>query len=89
MVDAWLVRGYMTAAEQANAAKQRRNSLPTATDRYAKAWRRVQKSLRLRKYSEIILADWPEGDDHLRWVIRGKVGEIEAWAKRIKEDSDG
>ena len=86
MVDAWLVRGYMTAAEQANAAKQRRNSLPTATDLYARAWRRVQKSPRLCKYSEIILADWSEGDDHLRWVIRGSVGEIESWAKEIAND---
>lgn len=88
MVDAWLVRGYMTAVEEANAAKQRRTSLWTATDLYARAWRRVQKSPRLCKYAEIILADWPQGDDHLRWVIRGRVGEIEAWAQQIKEDSD-
>lgn len=86
MVDAWLVRGYMTAVERANAAKQRRNSLPTANDLYARAWRRVQKSPRLRKYSEIILADWSEGEDCLRWVIRGRVGEIESWAKEIAND---
>jgi len=30
-----------------------------------------------------------EGDDHLRWVIRGRVGEIEVWAKQMQEDSDG
>ena len=86
MVDAWLVRGYMTAVEQANAAKQRRNSLPSADDVYAMAWRRVQKSPRLRKYSEIIFGDWPEGDDHLRWVINVRVSDIEAWAKVIARD---
>lgn len=89
MVDAWMVRGYMTAAEVANISKALRNSLATATGLYARAYRRVHKSPRLRKYADIILDDWPEGDDHLRWVIRGRVGEIEQWAKQIKEDSDG
>jgi hypothetical protein len=26
--------------------------------------------------------------DHLRWVIRGKVSEIVAWAEQIRRDSD-
>ena len=55
---------------------------------YADARQRVLASRRLRPYLEIILADRSEGDDHLRWVIRGKVKEIEAWAQQIKEDSD-
>lgn len=42
--------GYMSAVEIANAAKQRRRELPTATDRAAKAYQRVQRSPRLRKY---------------------------------------
>jgi hypothetical protein len=89
MVDAWLVRGYKTAAEQANDAKVALIALPTRSDLYARARRRVQKSPRLRRYESILLADWPEGDDHLRWVIRGRISEIESWAKKIKEDSDG
>lgn len=88
MVDAWLVRGYMTAVEQSNLAKLRRLTLPTRDDLHARAWRRVQKSPTLRQYEDIILYDWPEGDDHLRWVIRGKVGEIAAWAQQIREDSE-
>jgi hypothetical protein len=56
---------------------------------FHKASVRVERSPRLRKYREIIFADWSEGDDHLRWVIRGRVGEIAAWAKQIQEDSDG
>lgn len=66
----------------------------TAADReryhlYFRAAVRVERSPRLRKYRDIIFADWSEGDDHLRWVIRGRVGEIESWAKQIQEDSDG
>jgi hypothetical protein len=57
-------------------------------DLYQMACRRVERSPRLSKYEALIFADWPEGDDHLRWVISGSVGEIEEWAKRIKEDSD-
>ena len=58
-------------------------------DLYQRAVSRVGRSSRLRKYDSIIFSDWAEGDDHLRWVISGKVGEIESWAQQIKEDSDG
>jgi hypothetical protein len=56
---------------------------------YADARQRVLASRRLRPYLEIILADCWNDNDHLRWVIKGKVQEIEAWARQIKEDSDG
>lgn len=81
--------GYMTAVEIANRAKARRLSLMTDTDLFARAYQRVHRSPRLRKYADIILSDWPEGDEAWRWVIRARVGEIEAWAKQIKEDGDG
>jgi hypothetical protein len=50
---------------------------------------RVSRSPRLRPYESIIFGDWSPWPDHLRWVIRGRVSEIESWAKKIKEDSDG
>lgn len=57
---------------------------------YSNAKQRVMRSPRLRDYLSIIMDDgWSGDEDHLRWVIRGKVGEIESWAKQIKEDSDG
>jgi hypothetical protein len=56
---------------------------------YDAARRRVERSPQLRPYEEIILGDWSPWPDHLRWVIRGRVSEIEGWAKKIKEDSDG
>lgn len=74
MAEAWMVRGYMTPAEQARA------------DVWEKAKARVDRSPRLRKYKSIILSDGYVDDDHLRWVVDAKVGEIEAWAKQIKED---
>lgn len=50
---------------------------------------RVERSPRLRKYKDIILSDGYASDrDHLLWVIRGKVGEIESWAQQIRRDSD-
>lgn len=66
---------------------------PTATnttyDMWLDAERRVLRSPRLRRYVKIIMANgYADSADHLRWVIRGRVGEIEAWAKQIQEDSD-
>ena len=75
------------SVEQANAAKKRRNELMTATDSYALAHQRVHRSPRLLKYASIILQDF--GGRHWQWVTYAKVKEIEVWAKRIKEDSDG
>lgn len=60
-----------------------------AVDLHARATWRVARSPRLRKYHKIILADWSQGDDHLRWVMRASVKEIESWAKEIQEGSDG
>lgn len=77
-----------SAADIANAGRLAESMLPIRQDWYAKAWRRVTASPRLRKYQEIILADWPEGEDHLRWVVRARVGEIEGWAKRIAKEED-
>ena len=60
------------------------------SDLYYRAGTRVACSRRLNKYYAIIMSDGYASDaDHLRWVIRGRVGEIEAWAKQIQEDSDG
>jgi hypothetical protein len=39
---------------------------------------------------DIIMSEGYATDpNHLRWVIRGKVAEIEVWARQIKEGSDG
>lgn len=56
---------------------------------YYRAGTRVACSPRLNKHYAIIMSDgYASDEDHLRWVIRARVGEIEAWARQIKEDSD-
>ena len=75
MADNWRVYGGMTEWELAPL--------------YADARQRVLGSPRLSKYMDSILSDgYATDDDHLRRVIRGRLGEIEAWAKQIEEDSD-
>jgi hypothetical protein len=80
MADAWKVYGGMTEWER----------MMNTASFYADARQRVLKSRRLSKYMDIILSDgYATDDDHLRWVVRGRVGEIEAWAKQIQEDRNG
>jgi len=72
--------------------KQRwtRDAVSSRQYRYAKAWQRVNRSPRLRPHAAILLGDgYASDEDHLRWVVSARVGEIEAWAQQIKEDSDG
>ena len=57
---------------------------------HSDARHRVLCSRTLAPHLDMIMSDgYASDEDHLRWVIRGKVGEIEAWAQQIKEDSDG
>lgn len=59
------------------------------SDLYCRAGTRVACSPRLNKHYAVIMSDgYASDEDHLRWVIRGKVGEIEAWAKQVRGDSD-
>jgi hypothetical protein len=46
---------------------------------YERAARRVERSPRLAAHRSLILADWPEGDAHWRWVITATVSEILDW----------
>jgi hypothetical protein len=83
-------KGYMTAVERANAAKVARNLPPTCEwdMLFDKAAIRVGRSPRMLPYQDIILGGWEACPDHLRWVIRGKVSEIVAWAEEIRRDSE-
>ncbi len=57
---------------------------------YADARHRVLHSRRLRPLLAVILAEgFAADDDHLRWVVRGRVAEIESWARRIVADTEG
>lgn len=51
---------------------------------YAKAKRRVENDKRLAPHADFILADWPEGDEHWRWVIKAPVDEILDWVEHCQ-----
>lgn len=53
---------------------------------YEQAKQRVDRSERLGQYSDIILADWHEGDEHLEWVATADESEIADWAEGIRAD---
>jgi hypothetical protein len=55
---------------------------------YGEARQRVLHSPLLSAYLDIVLSDgFADDEDHLRWVIKGRVKDIHSWAKQIKEDS--
>lgn len=45
-----------------------------------RALSRVRRSPQLSQYEQFIMADWPAGDEHLRWVLTASVREIVDWA---------
>ncbi|NDC64553.1 MAG: hypothetical protein EBZ59_11345 [Planctomycetia bacterium] len=51
---------------------------------YFEARARVERNEQLSPYAETILADYPEGDEHLRWVIDADADEILAWAEAAR-----
>jgi len=53
---------------------------------YDRAEERVNQSPALSKHAETILHDWPEGDEHWKWVKNAPVGEIVSWAEDIESD---
>jgi hypothetical protein len=53
----------------------------TTQELYEQARERVQHTPELAPHEEFILADWPEGDDHWRWVIDAPVEEIASWVE--------
>jgi hypothetical protein len=51
---------------------------------YADARQRVLASRRLWPHYDLLLGDgYASDEDHLRWVVSGRVGEIEAWAQQM------
>ena len=56
---------------------------------YEDARHRVLHSRRLRGYLDIIMGDgYADDAEHLLWVAKAKVSEIEAWAKQIRSDTE-
>ena len=50
-------------------------------DPFEAARTRVQDTPELAAHADFILADWPEGDEHWRWVASAPAVEIVDWAE--------
>lgn len=50
---------------------------------YDQARERVESSMALIEYADIILYDWPEGDEHWQWVVTADEREILSWARDL------
>ena len=53
---------------------------------YAEAKQKVESSVKLAPHADFILADWDEGDEHLRWVCTADEKTILDW---ILDCNDG
>lgn len=66
---------------KSSAANGKNGGAPTLRER---AEKRVNASPKLSLYRDTIMADWPEGQEHWRWVIKARVSEIVYWAQSVK-----
>lgn len=50
--------------------------------KFDQAQQKVLGSESLAIHEDFILADWPEGDEHLDWVIESDESDILDWAQQ-------
>jgi Arc/MetJ-type ribon-helix-helix transcriptional regulator len=56
---------------------------------YDQARQRVDNTPELQPFEDTIFYDWPEGDDHWKWVATAPVPEIVDWAETVgNNDAD-
>lgn len=55
---------------------------------YDQALERVEREPALWEHEDLILYDWTELNDHLRWVCTAPVDEIVAWARYLRRYLD-
>lgn len=67
-----------TKAAQSNGRLGGRPSLRTQAEK------RVSASPKLSKFRAVIMYDWPEGNEHWRWVLKAPVSEIIKWAETVE-----
>ena len=55
---------------------------------YARARAKVRETPELASHEDFILADWREGDEHLRYVIEAPIAEIVDWIAAGEDDEE-
>lgn len=73
--------GSSTSAAKKTAARANGAKNPSLRER---ALRRVQNSPDLAQYEAEIMADWPEGNEHWRWVLTESIPELMDWAETVR-----
>ena len=58
------------------------------TKLYREAEQRINDTPELEPYRELLLTDWPEGDEHLEWVVSAPVEELLSWARATQTDNE-
>lgn len=53
-------------------------------DWYKEAERRVWVTPELKAHETTIFYDWPEGDEHWKWIATAPVKEIVNWAETVE-----
>ena len=53
---------------------------------YRQVEERINNTPDLQPYRDVILYDWPEGDEHLRWALDADLDELIAWAEMVETD---
>jgi hypothetical protein len=76
--------GSMTSEKKAasSASNGKLGGRPTLRQQ---AEKRVDASQKLLPHKSIIMHDWPEGDEHWRWVKTAPISEIVSWAETVSE----
>jgi len=82
-IEALAVSGNVTAETIREMLADWRREVGYYTYDDAKA--RVDAEPELQAYRDTILYDWPEGEEHWRWVVEAPVAEIVAWAEVVAE----
>jgi len=52
---------------------------------YERAEARINRTPSLEPYRATFLYDWPEGDEHYRWVATAPVAELLDWAQTVEQ----
>ena len=62
-------------------------STEQAQSKITEAQERVENSDALRPYQDVIMYDWPEGDEHWEWVVTATITEIVDWAATVSVEA--
>lgn len=69
------------AKQNASRANGRLGGRPSLRE---KAEQRVNASPELKPHHDTIMYDWPEGNEHWRWVCNATISEIVDWAQSVQ-----